>query len=103
MSDGNNPLNFYEDHEDYFMNYGQDYDNAFSDSPKTKAYYTNKLDTELSKPTNEINYDTIHSLIRAGADLDHRDSKGHSFFERAGMRMRYDIVDLIARARYTDV
>ena len=97
------PFNFYDDGEDYFVNYGSDIDGAFSEAPPTEAYYTCQLDAELNKATNDINFDVVYSLIRGGVDLNHRDSKGLSFSERAGLRMRYDIVDLLARARYEDL
>lgn len=67
------------------------------------AYYTCELDAELNKTTNDINFDVVHSLIQNGVNLNYRDSKGLSFSERAGLRMRYDIVDLLARARYEDL
>ena len=60
---------------------------------------TKLLDLELQKPGPEINLEKIEQYIKSGADLDFRDNFGYSFGERAGMRLRYDVVARINELR----
>lgn len=60
---------------------------------------TKLLDLELRKSKAEISLEKVEQYVKSGADLDFRDNFGYSFQERAGMKMRYDVVARINELR----
>lgn len=64
---------------------------------------TQKLKEEMYQTLRDISYENVKRYIKEGADLSIRNSKGYSLEEVAGLAGRLDIVDLIARARYTEI
>ena len=58
-------------------------------------YATHQLDGELRKNREYISLERVKKLVQDGADLYYTDEKGDSFSVRAGLKLRYDVVDYL--------
>lgn len=63
---------------------------------------TECLDAELDLRPDYINYERVKEYLQKGADPFYTDNKGYTFGERAGIKGRLDIVDLIERSKYME-
>lgn len=77
--------------------------NCRVDNPNKPVNYTKELLIELQREKSLINYEKIRELIRNGADINFRNDKGQELQEIAGLKGRYDVCELLSRARYSDV
>ena len=60
------------------------------------------LISELEQLADHISFDRVKELLEEGADPFTTDYKGYTLGEKAGMKQRYDIVDLIERSKYME-